>query len=320
MDNTSTPKALGGAILPAGAQPLEGHDPVAIDGHRLAGRLTSGDASVVYLARDGGGDLVAIKTTHSTGDAQAQMRARLRTEASCVRRLPSFCTATLTVDGTDRTPPFIVTEYIEGPSLQQVIDESGQLEPDKVRRLAVTVARALTAIHDSGLVHCDIRPANILVTPGGPRVIDFGDAQDIGEGRPERITGAPAAPASDVFGWGCLVGYAATGYNPFGEGGGVDALRRAVAQPPELNIIDESVRGLVEAALSPDPQARPTARDLVDHLSATARPSIAPPDDGTEVIPAIRPDTRGRRRSTHRDARRSAHRRRSRLRRCLRPR
>jgi serine/threonine protein kinase len=135
VKTTAILQAFKNEILPAGAQLLQADDPVEIGGHRLAGRLLSSGASVVYLARDRGAGLVTVKTTHAGTTDPGPVRARLRTEAACARRLPSCCTARLLHDGTDRTPPYLISEYLEGPSLERVIDVKGSLSPAMVGAL-----------------------------------------------------------------------------------------------------------------------------------------------------------------------------------------
>jgi serine/threonine protein kinase len=274
---------------------LEPDDPATIGGHRLAGRLASGGLGVTYLARDDRGGRVAVKTTHARKAEQSQARRRLRTEAACARRLPSSCTAHLLVDGTDQQPPYLISEYVEGPSLEQIVDDRGPLEPEQVRALAVAVARVLAAIHGAGLIHCDLKPANVLLATDGPRVMGFDIAQEVpapGEPAeigavarspewmaPERLTGGPASLASDVFGWGCLVSYAATGRSPFGEADADEPGGRTITQPPELNALDEPLRSLVEAALANNPADRPAAGDLVSRLGAVKHAATGEPPE-----------------------------------------
>ncbi len=281
MERTSAPKALGGEILPPGAEPLQADDPAVLDGHRLTGRLSAGGTSIVYLARDPAGEHVAVKTTRPRMADQAQARRWLRTEAACVRRLPAFCTARLVSDGSDHVPPYLASEYVEGPSLEQFVEVLGPLEPEQVEALAAALARALAAVHDAGLVHCDLKPANVMLAADGPRVIDFSIAQDApvagrpaevgavpyspGWVAPERLSGHPPGPAADVFGWGCLLGYAATGHSPFDTDG---TGPRSAADPSALAALDGHVRVLVEAALAADPADRPSAGEIVARLAA----------------------------------------------------
>jgi serine/threonine protein kinase len=251
---------------------------------------------VVYLGEDPLGGLVAVKAAHSDPTGDDEPRRRLTAEAACIRRVPDAFTARLLADGTARTPPYIVTEYVEGRSLADVVRKDGPLPPEQLHALAVGVGRALAAIHSAGLVHRDLKPPNVLLTPTGPRLIDFGIAQEVsavggptGPGMvvgspgwipPERFDRQPATPASDVFGWGCLVAYAGTGRNPFGEGDRDELARRVMLSPPDLEGLDDWLRPLVAEALAKDPAARPPAADLLEPVEVRRT--------GTRELPARR--------------------------------
>jgi serine/threonine protein kinase len=284
-------------LLPAGAQLLQADDPVEIGGHRLTGRLRSSGTGDVYLARDRGAGLVAIKTTHAGTTEPGPIRARLRAEAACSRRLPSSCTTRLLRDGTDQTPPFLINEHMEGSSLERVIDIKGPLPSAMVTAVANDLAHALAAIHDEKVVHGNLTPANVLLTKDGLRVIDFGVAQEISTSdepaeigavadnpgwlAPELLTGGPPQAACDIFGWGCLVTYAATGHTPVGEtGSGGPVLDTCALTGP--------LRHLVDASVQEDPAGRPSATELAARLAEPAGP---PPADDTTVrhaAPAVR--------------------------------
>lgn len=282
---TFSASGLGGpTVLASGVLPLEVDDPASIGGHRLVARLGSGGMGIVYLGRDGNGGLVAVKTARPEDADDATVRLRFQSEADCARRVPGRWTARVLADGTTERPPYLITEYVEGPSLAHIVDTSGPLQPEQLRALATGVARALAAIHGAGMVHRDLKPANVLLTPTGPRIIDFGIAQRLpasgGPTRdgvvmgspgwipPERLTGRPATSGSDVFGWGCLVAYAGTGRNPFGEGDGDELARWIIHEPPDLDGLDESLRPLVTAALAKDPADRPRSAELLARLGA----------------------------------------------------
>jgi serine/threonine protein kinase len=289
-------------LLPAGAQLLQADDPVEIGGHRLTGRLRSSGTGDVYLARDRGARLVAIKTTHAGTTEPGPVRARLRAEAACSRRLPSSCTTRLLHDGTDQTPPFLINEHVEGASLERVIDVKGPLPSPMVTALATDLAHALEAVHDEKIVHGNLTPANVLLTKDGLRVIDFGVAQEISTSdepaeigavadnpgwlAPELLNGGPPEAACDIFGWGCLVTYAATGHTPFGETGsdGPALDTCALARP---------LRRLVDAAVGEDPAGRPSATELAARL---AEPADPPPADDTSAEPPAAPAVRRRHR------------------------
>ncbi|GGS52492.1 hypothetical protein GCM10010156_08960 [Planobispora rosea] len=187
----------------------------------------------------------------------------------------------------------MVTEYVAGPDLARLLREQGPLTGSNLEALAVGVAAALTAIHGAGVVHRDLKPANALLSPLGPRVIDFGIARALDAGRGQTVTGkilgtpeymAPelvsdsrSGPPADVFAWGCVVAAAATGASPFASRTVPEALYRVVHDTPELEALEPELRSLVEAALNKDPQARPSAMDLLPGLvgqkeaQATAR-------------------------------------------------
>lgn len=269
MKKPSLPHAFKEGILPAGAQLLQTDDPVSIGGHRLVGRLRSSGSCIVYLACDGAA-LVTIKTTNAAAD-HAVVRSRLRAEAACARRLPSVCSGQLLHDRTEQTPPYLVSEYLEGPTLEQVIDVVGPLAPRLVRSLAADLARVLAAVHDAGVLHGNLTPGNVILTKDGARLIDFGLAQQIrpsaepadvgavadnpGWLAPELLTGEAPGSACDVFGWGCLVGYAATGHSP--------ATPSADDRP-----LDDALGPLLEASITDESGDRPTAADLAARLDA----------------------------------------------------
>ncbi|MCK2215976.1 protein kinase [Actinomadura sp. ATCC 31491] len=296
-------------------RPLTVGDPVVIGRYLLLGRLGAGGMGVVYLAEHPQGGLVALKTPHAAHLHDDTLRARFAEEVAFSRRLVPFCTAAVLEDGTDRATgaerPYLVTEYIPGPALSQVVLAGGPLTPDLAYGVALGAAAALVAAHEAGLVHRDLKPANVLLSPGGPRVIDFGIARDVapeadgpGGGHvaaahtqagqvmgspgwvaPERLTGGPALPASDVFAWGCLVAFAATGHHPFG-GGETDALtRRILFGAPRLEGVPALLRPAVEAALAKDPDARPGAAALLRALLAAG--GVGDPWDLRQAVEGV---------------------------------
>jgi serine/threonine protein kinase len=280
-----TPSAPADESLPSGVGPLMAEDPAQIGGHLLIGRLGSGGMGIVYLGRDPAGGLVAVKA--ASGElADDELVRRYEAEAACLRRAPAACTVRLLADGTAHVPPYLITEYVEARSLAHVVNEDGPLQGAALRALATGTARALAAIHSAGLVHRDLKPANILITSAGPRVIDFGIAQQVGDSGgpttpgmvvgspgwipPERLNRRPATPASDVFGWGCVVGFAATGRNPFGVGDPDELAQRTMDDPPDLDGLEDSLRGPVTQALNKEPAGRPNAAELLAWLCSTS--------------------------------------------------
>ncbi|GIH63655.1 serine/threonine-protein kinase [Microbispora siamensis] len=270
--------------MPPGVRPLTVGDPVVIGHYLLLGRLGSGGMGVVYLAEHPGGGYVALKTPHPVHLGDPTLRARFAEEVAFSRRVVPFCTAAVIEDGLDGERPYLVTEYVPGPALSQVVAAGGPLTPDLAYGVALGTAAALVATHEAGLVHRDLKPGNVLLSPRGPFVIDFGIARDLdvamahtqagqimgspGWVAPERLRGHHAIPASDVFSWGCLVAFAATGLHPFGAGD-LDVLtRRILVEEPRIDAVPKLLRGGVAAALRRDPADRPDAAWLLASLLA----------------------------------------------------
>ena len=184
---------------------------------------------------------------------------------------------------------FIVMELVEGRSLREVLLEHGRLSPARAAQLATQVADALEAIHQHGLVHCDVKPENILITPSGtPKLIDFGIAQaamgpspDVAEGTvrasvaylsPEQARGESVDARTDVYALGVVLYELLVGHQPFsGDSPASVATQRLMADPPSPSRVDPriptAVSGVVMQALARDPARRfATAADLRDAL------------------------------------------------------
>ncbi|MFF4614973.1 protein kinase domain-containing protein [Nonomuraea jabiensis] len=266
--------------------PLEPEDPPAIGPYELVSRLGSGGMGVVYLAKAADGQRVALKAIRRDYTADPVYRARFHEEVSNARKVASFCTARVLDHGEDRGVLYLVTEYIDGISLEDHLIEHGALSPSVLHSAAVGVAAALTAIHAAGLVHRDLKPANVMLTLAGPRVIDFGLARSThvssrhtnagmvmgtpGWIAPEQVFEGRTSPAGDVFAWGSLIAYAGLGGHPFGEGDAYVMAARARSAPPDLRGLPAPLDRLVAAAIHPDPARRPAARQLLLELVGAA--------------------------------------------------
>src|ERR1035441_9132425 len=159
------------------SKPLEPGDPLTLGRFELLARLGEGGQGVVYLGRGTGPDeeRVAVKVLRSSVDATVLQR--LARELDAVHKVQPFVTAGVIEASAEGDRRFIVSEFIDGPSLQERVDARGPLPAGDLQRLAVGTATALTAIHGAGVVHRDFKPANVLLGPDGPRVVDFGIAR-----------------------------------------------------------------------------------------------------------------------------------------------
>ncbi|HEU5023405.1 MAG TPA: serine/threonine-protein kinase [Spirillospora sp.] len=269
--------------LPARVRPPRPGDPRWIGAYEVAGFLGEGGMGSVLVGRGRGGRLVAIKVIRPELAGQPQFRARFRREAGNAMRVPRFCTAEVLDADPDAPAPYLVTEYIDAPTLKETVFGSGPLRDAELEQLGVTMAAALASIHACGVVHRDLKPGNVLLSRLGPRVIDFGIAKAVDETRmtgddqvlgtpaymaPEQLRGRPV-PASDVFAWGAVMVFAATGRRPFG-GRTLPEMAAAILNgEPDLSGLTGRLREAVAAALTKDAGSRPAPARILELLGVT---------------------------------------------------
>ncbi|GAA3134567.1 hypothetical protein GCM10010466_26680 [Planomonospora alba] len=274
-------------------QPLTAEDPPRLGPFELTGRLGEGGQGVVYLGRGPRGEQVAVKLLHHGLTADAEARARFLREVAVAQRVARFCTAPVLHADLAGSRPYIVSEYVPGPSLRRLVDDEGPRRGGALERLAVSTATALSAIHRAGVLHRDFKPANVLMGPEGPVVIDFGIARALDSPgmtatgtamgtpsylAPEQLGGGEVTPAADVFAWGVTMVFAATGTPAFGQDSIPVVMNRILTVEPDLSRMDPGpLRDLVAACLSKDPAARPTAEELVRHLTEGTAPAPRAP-------------------------------------------
>ena len=265
--------------------------PERLGPYRLLERIGEGGMGVVFMARDASEQTVALKVLRSVVAEEPMARRRLAREVETMRRVRSPYVAEVIDADLAGDMPYIVTRYVPGRTLEQVVTESGPLPPPALGRVACGLADALAAVHAAGVVHRDLKPSNVMLLDELPVVIDFGIAQGPDATRltmtgmfmgtpgylaPEVIEGQPSSEASDVHAWAATVAFAATGHPPFGSGGYEAIFYRIVNGQPDLTGAPASLLPLLTAALARDPGLRPPAAQLSARAAALAPGTLAP--------------------------------------------
>ncbi|MDP1877481.1 MAG: serine/threonine-protein kinase [Actinomycetota bacterium] len=247
----------------------------------LLGRLGSGGMGVVYLARQGDGDLVALKVIRPDLTADPQFRSRFTQEVRHALRVRGPFLAEAREASTSLTPQFIAWVYVPGEDLGVTVRSHGPLLPDEVAALAAALADSLGRLHSAGVVHRDVKPSNIQIGPRGPILLDLGvskstdttslttTAMSIGTPAwmsPEQWRGAEHGPPGDIWNWGAVVAFAAGGTHPFGSGTGEALGYRVLHESPAVPPLGKPLGGLVAAALDKDPENRPDWREILNAL------------------------------------------------------
>ncbi|MFI9803209.1 serine/threonine-protein kinase [Streptomyces sp. NPDC052301] len=264
-------------------RPARPGDPSRIGPYRIVGRLGAGGMGTVHAGVAADGTRVAVKVIHPEQAQEPEFRARFRREVHLSSRVTGPHLVPLLAADPDAQTPWLATAYVPGPTLNQHVLAHGPLTEASLYAFAAATAGALASIHAAGVVHRDVKPQNVLLTPAGPRVLDFGIAHAAdgtsvtrtgvmsgtpGWISPEQYRQGTAGPAGDLFAWGALVAYAATGRLPFGAGAPDVVAFRVMSGEADLDGVPAPLRRIVERALAQEPGDRPSAARAAEECGA----------------------------------------------------
>ena len=272
-----------------------------LGGYRLLDEVGRGSTAVVHLALDPRGREVAVKELIPELAGEPEAILRLAREMSAQARVSSRYVARLLDGEVAAERPYVVMQYVPGCPLSDLVSAYGPLRPDRLVRFARRLALALGDVHDSGVLHRDVSPGNVIVMGDRPTLIDFGIAHEAGAEQvtkrgmvvgtpaflaPELIEGERASGASDVFSWAATVACAATGRPPFGRGSLHGVCFRILRGQVDLDGVAEPLAGLLRAAFRRDPSRRPTARWFAGALAGIIADGDRPVTSGDGVVAA----------------------------------
>jgi hypothetical protein len=269
--------------------------------YRLVERLGAGGMSVVWRAEDQVlRRAVAVKVLSPQHVADAAFRERIMAEARSAAGLSHPHVASVydygeAEDAAEQPVPYVVMELLNGRSLAQLLSD-GPLPAAQGLRICAEVASALAAAHEQGIVHRDVKPANVMITPNGAKVVDFGIAAAVGEYAeldadavmfgtpaylaPERLDDGPVVPGTDVYAIGLLLYRTLTGALPWSVETTTQILRAHVyiePQPlPRIEGLPASVSALYDRCLAKNPNARPSAEEVARVLADAAGTAVPP--------------------------------------------
>lgn len=276
---------------------------------QILSRVGSGGMGVVYKCTraDLGDKIAALKVIRPGLLDDPAVQARFAREVEVLRRVRDVHISEFIDADLAGEPAWLATAFIEGPNLRDHVAAQGPLPEDRWWELARGLAQSLAVLEVHGITHRDMKPANVILSPHGPVLIDFGiaipeDAASLtGTGL---VTGSPAwlspeqanlqhiTPSSDIFSLGSLLAFAGTGRPPFGAGAHVAVLLAIATRDPDTIGLSDDQRRLLAAMMAKDPADRPTARQV---LQWTKRPlpaaqPIAPREsDATSVTQVLAP-------------------------------
>jgi len=255
--------------------------------YRLVAPIAESHTATVWRGRDEVAQRdVAVKRLRDADDPVA--RRRLEDEATANDRVTHPGAVPLLDKWFNEDDAVLVFEYVPGTTLAQRLHDQPRLEPREATRIAIELADVLAATHAAGLVHRDVKPANVLIGDDGhARLVDYGisvagdrkpEALELtGSGQaigtlpymaPEQLTGAPATSAVDIYALGVVLYEMLTGERPFNGGSPSEQLQLQQHAPREMSAVPPALATLTIDALDPVPGRRPTAAQLGRALTA----------------------------------------------------
>jgi serine/threonine protein kinase len=247
------------------------NDPKEIGGIQILDRLGSGGAGIVYKGRDKDNEIVALKVLHAEFANNQTVRKRLEREADAMRSVKGNRTVKIRRIEIDVVQPFIVMDFAEGENLANYIANNGVLKGQALNDFALQLAEAIRDIHKAKVIHRDLKPTNVIIGPDGLKVVDFGISivsevtgmtqtglmvGTVSWLSPEQILGKEITQKTDIFNYGLVLGFAATGKHPFGEGKPEAVMFRILNSDPEIKNIKNEYKIEILKYLEKNPDRR----------------------------------------------------------------
>lgn len=263
-------------------------DPTTVGGFELVGRLGAGSLGVVYLASRGV-ESVAVKVMREAAMDEPSLRERFRREIETLKHITSPHVARIIDHGVDCGGAWFATEFVNGPNLKQHIETNGPMDDSQWWSLTRGLLNGLVDIHRHGVVHRDVKPANIVLADGLPKIIDFGVAETLDATSltstgvavgspawfsPEQINGQQLEPSTDLFSAGSVLTYAATGSTPWGHPNTLTqaSIMRIGVVEPDLSGLSAIQREVVEPLIVTNPSARRVSPLVTEGIPQTPNP------------------------------------------------
>ncbi len=280
-------------------EPLRDSDPATIGDYTLQGRLGSGGFGVVYAAEASDNSPVALKVLRAELSDDQRFRRRLAREAEALRRVEGNRTVKIIDVVTDADRAYLVMELLEGSTFDDQVEKQGPLQSAMLWFAAQGLVEALHDIHSADIIHRDLKPSNVIYGPDGIKVLDFGISVVAEETSltqtgafmgtaawisPEQIRGEEVTEATDVFNFGLVMAFAATGHHPYGEGRSDALMYRISSDQPDLSEVPSPVKEALESCLQKDPTKRPSIASLAEFFNSNGATGLDGESSDTVIV------------------------------------